>query len=287
MESKPNICSSCNVAFISLRSLEIHLRFLHKKNNFESKKAKTICKYCSQPYSTIKKHEKRCEEFYKIFVRNETECMICQESYTSIRKHLSAKHGYEMAQIQGSCVSMRNKQYNPAHRIFLCNICDQVFRQKKSMLDHRMSIHEGVKYQCERCPKKFAWKTALDSHIRDKHLFKYKMQCLKCNKTFVSKKGLDYHLRISCEEKPSVDKPFDCDNCEQKFASGDSLWHHKNTFHKGKRYNCTKCDRQFLYSSVLQKHIKAKHDKINYPCLICKKKFAYKSGLSYHEKMYH
>ena len=109
MESKPNICSSCNVAFISLRSLEIHLRFLHKKNNFESKKAKTICKYCSQPYSTIKKHEKRCEEFYKIFVRNETECMIYQESYTSIRKHLSAKHRYEMAQIQGSCVSMRNK----------------------------------------------------------------------------------------------------------------------------------------------------------------------------------
>ena len=128
------------------------------------------------------------------------------------------------------------------HRIFLCNICDQVFRQKKSMLDHRMSIHEGVKYQCERCPKKFAWKTGLDNHIRDKHLFKYKMQCSKCNKTFVSKKGLDYHLRISCEEKTSVDKPFDCDNCEQKFASGDSLWHHKNTFHNGKRYNCTKCN---------------------------------------------
>ena len=182
---------------------------------------------------------------------------------------------------------MINKQFRPADRIFVCGLCDNVFRQKESMLAHRRSIHDGVKFKCEYCTKQFSRKNVLRCHISEKHFYKCKTQCSNCSKTFVSKKGLDYHLRISCKEQPNVDKPFDCDNCERKFASKESLRCHKSTIHKGKRYNCTKCDRHFLFSSTLRNHLKAKHDKIKYPCLICKKKFAYKSGLSYHEKMHH
>ena len=281
MKSKPNICSFCDRAFISPRTLDIHLRFLHKQDKLESKETKSKCKY-----STISKHEERCKEFYRQFIRNEVECMFCQQSYSSIRKHLSAKHGYEMAQLQGSFVSMINKQFRPADRIFVCGLCDNVFRQKESMLAHRRSIHEGMKFKCEHCSKQFSRKNVLRCHISEKHFYKCKTQCSNCSKTFVSKKGLAYHLRISCEEKIAVDN-FDCDSCEVKCTSTNSLWHHKRIIHKGERFDCIKCDRQFLYSSALRNHVKAKHDKINYPCLICKKKFAYKSGLSYHEKMYH
>ena len=58
--------------------------------------------------------------------------MICQESNSSIRKHLSAKHGYEMAQIQGSFVSMINQQFKSTDRHFVCDICDKVFKKKRT-----------------------------------------------------------------------------------------------------------------------------------------------------------
>ena len=132
MESKPHICSFCNIAFISIRSLDIHLRFLHKQDKMKSKEAEMRCKYCNQPFCTIRKHEKRCKEFYRLFIRNEVECMICQKPYSSIRKHLSAKHGYEMAQIQGSFVSMINQQFKSTDRHFVCDICDKVFKKKRT-----------------------------------------------------------------------------------------------------------------------------------------------------------
>lgn len=40
---------------------------------------------------------------------------------------------------------------------------------KDSLIRHSQSIHEGVKYACNQCDKKFAQQETLTTHIKSKH----------------------------------------------------------------------------------------------------------------------
>ena len=193
--SKTHLCNFCEIKFISIRSLNIHLRYLHKVSpkheNFASEVPRRIEVVQRKPVLIS-------------FAKQKTKLEIKEEVV-------------EQAFSKAIIVSEQNK--STAKRSFACNLCNKEFKQKESMMAHRRSTHEGRKFKCEYCTKEFTRKNVLIFHISEKHFYKSKMQCSKCNKTFVSKTGLAYHLRISCEEKAAVDKHFDCDNCEMVLSS--------------------------------------------------------------------
>ena len=83
---------------------------------------------------------------------------------------------------------------------FNCDQCESKFTQKKNLITHIQSIHEGVKYACNHCDQQFAQQSSLTSHIRSKHEG-VKYACNHCDQQFAQRSGLYYHKRqnIRCE----------------------------------------------------------------------------------------
>ena len=52
---------------------------------------------------------------------------------------------------------------------FSCEQCDYKAAWKGHLISHINSIHEGVKFPCEQCDYKATWKGDLSTHIRSIH----------------------------------------------------------------------------------------------------------------------
>ena len=90
---------------------------------------------------------------------------------------------------------------------------------------HKQSVHEGVKYACDRCEQQFAHKIGLTRHIQSKH------------------EGIKYA----------------CDQCDKEFIEQNSLKRHIHSMHEGDKFDCNYCDHQATRQSNLLVHIKKMH----------------------------
>ena len=52
---------------------------------------------------------------------------------------------------------------------YACNQCDKKFTKQVGLTRHFKSEHEGVKYACIHCEKQYSQKTHLATHIKNKH----------------------------------------------------------------------------------------------------------------------
>ena len=67
---------------------------------------------------------------------------------------------------------------------------------------HISKFHEGVKYSCELCDKKFTETWTLKSHVLGVHEKLKRFKCNQCDKAYPQASGLSQHKRkIHPEEK--------------------------------------------------------------------------------------
>ena len=72
-----------------------------------------------------------------------------------------------------------------------CDVCGGSFPSNAHMKNHIIAMHERNKpFQCNRCDKRFNWKSLLRDHNSLPHTF----QCSSCDKTFIRKVHLDKHF---------------------------------------------------------------------------------------------
>ena len=108
---------------------------------------------------------------------------------------------------------------------FNCDQCEIKFTQKRSLIRHIQSKHEGAKYACNQCDQQFARQSDLRRHTQSVH------------------EGVKYA----------------CYQCDQQYTQQGDLKKHIQSVHEGMKYACNQCDYQTLRKDHLNTHINLKH----------------------------
>ena len=77
---------------------------------------------------------------------------------------------------------------------YQCDLCVSKFTEKGYVRTHKMSVHVCVKYQCDQCESKFTDKGYLRIHRMSEHEgIKY-----QCESKFIEKRNLKKHKMALC-----------------------------------------------------------------------------------------
>lgn len=109
---------------------------------------------------------------------------------------------------------------------FPCQICDDTFDEKSSLLVHCKDVH-GV----------------------DRPKIKKMHYCTLCEKGFKKPSVLELHFRTHTGEKPYL-----CSLCGKTFSSSPTLRSHFLGVHKRKEHQCSMCDKHFSTWACLKRH---------------------------------
>ncbi|XP_052125687.1 zinc finger protein 205-like [Frankliniella occidentalis] len=105
----------------------------------------------------------------------------------------------------------------------------------------------------------------------------YGLKCSFCGLTCHFKSNLVRHMRTHTGEKP-----YQCDNCTQRFAQKSHLVRHMRKHTGEKPYMCDICKELFGQKTDLVRHMRRHTGEKPYQCEICKERFARKSSLVLH-----
>merc|ERR1712043_138165 len=75
-----------------------------------------------------------------------------------------------------------------------CPECGKVFTEKRNMVTHYRSKHEGIKYPCNQCDYQATQQGNLQIHIQSKHEG-IKYPCNQCDYQFTTKGHLQTHIQ--------------------------------------------------------------------------------------------
>ncbi|XP_017786292.1 PREDICTED: uncharacterized protein LOC108569298 [Nicrophorus vespilloides] len=166
---------------------------------------------------------------------------------------------------------------------FICKVCGKKFTSKYSQIAHEKMHHRQIldceKFKCEICNKVFVHKKTLVHHMKI-HSGNNKFVCDVCGKTVASADSLKHHLMVH-----SGSKPYTCPVCGKRFNKKQLCTIHERTHGKSKPYSCTICHSNFTQRSSLVVHTRRFHTSIRpFTCNVCNKSFATKSALTVHKK---
>ena len=124
---------------------------------------------------------------------------------------------------------------------------------------HVKKIHEGIKnfgqtlsHVCKQCGELFYRKFKLTLHIQSVHDgIKYK--CNKCEKQYSGKNGLQQHIRYEHEVR------YPCQFCVFRGTSQSKLRQHTEKIHDGEKYQCEFCEKEYKDLRSMRKHKKSAH----------------------------
>lgn len=106
-----------------------------------------------------------------------------------------------------------------------CNICEQTFTQRGSLIRH-IRGHSGLR----------------------------PFPCTLCGKRFADKERLKVHNRTHTGEKP-----FACDVCDQRFSQKSTVTRHMSVHRRPRSFTCIICEKNFSSTNGLRVHQQTQH----------------------------
>lgn len=176
---------------------------------------------------------------------------------------------------------------------FVCKICGETLKCKKSLSRHRRIHHEsgspetGATYLCHECDGEFKTEKEYTIHTLKKHAV-CKFKCSVCSKTYLSERFLARHKKevhtagaispgsttgsfeSSNDTKKAriVDQAI-CNICGKVFKHLHLLTAHLKTHATERKYVCDICNKAFKTSDVLTKHKRIHSNTFTYCCEVC------------------
>uniref|UniRef100_A0A2P2I473 Zinc finger protein 699-like n=1 Tax=Hirondellea gigas TaxID=1518452 RepID=A0A2P2I473_9CRUS len=197
------------------------------------------------------------------------------------------------------------------NRLHKCTKCAEEFFTKKSLSEHKASVHKrqtsffkcyqcGAVYKraykyhchvgghdgrfcCNQCQKTFVRLTGYKKHLRQCHKVPSPNICVVCGQYFLSHEKLDCHLVESHPAESHNLRAYykQCTYCRYQFLTELSYVNHQ----KNAPYKCNDCDITFECNNKLGFHTNFKHKP--QMCDYCGKHFDAFDQYTYHVRYYH
>jgi len=174
---------------------------------------------------------------------------------------------------------------------FSCQHCDKRFRQKIQVKRHEAQVHsEEMPYQCNRCDRKFksefSWRRHQDNDEIHRRLENYTpfLTCPVCGKQFERRRKwcLDQHMLTH-----EPDNKFPCPICFKYFRTNNYLNTHKKACSGIKHEECAFCGKRFSKKTVRINHERLHTGEKPYHCRLCEESFRTHHNYSLHGKNAH
>jgi len=191
---------------------------------------------------------------------------------------------------------------------YSCQTCDKTFTQRRNLIVHIKTLHEGIRIPCPMCGHTASTKSNLKIHMKTKHniekddSFNYGAIVEDHDEnmdefvidgdieefSICAEEGVecileeyDTEIQDTVEDDTNVVKDLveDTDHVKENQSFEVS-----NT---AEGYICPKCNKSFTQRRNLQEHIKTVHEGIRIPCTMCEHTASTKSNLRKHMKKKH
>ena len=154
------------------------------------------------------------------------------------------------------------------------------------MRKHR-KLHEGEreKYECPKCPKKYANYVNLKMHYLAVHEgIRYPCTYEGCSREFTNEKTMREHVRGDHEGN----YPFRCEICDRGFFQSSFHTAHMNSHYGIKAFECGLCGSKYAHSSDLNRHLlTCGEEETPHPCPQCGKVFKSERRMKEHKRYVH
>lgn len=284
-------CLTCKKRYSTKKSLLRH-QLLHEEPNFEC----DICNVKFYRKDKLKAHYDKCSEKNPDQVRK---CNICGDSFENndLLKEHRAKHVTEgiLTEEDLRDIEPQVEERKPGEKItrkrrtdivgLECTECNKRYTSRKGLLRH-IQVHEGKKYLCDICPKKFYRREHLKIHVAKHNMIKpYK--CDRCTKRFAKEDQLTNHLskhdrNFKKNKETDSSKRFLCEICSKSFTQSTTLIAHLRAHNGIKPYVCEVCSRPFTTNAYLKMHMRTHTQERPYICHYCSRAFARADTLANH-----
>ena len=311
------ICETCNQMFALKSDLAKHVKREHKQMFIERKEIEYIrimnqngkkqfqCKRCEKVFtrkSTVWQH------FQLLHGEKKFKCDKCEKMFgwkSNLNRHLGECDGVlKTGQCKFKDIEYKEISNDGGKKQFQCCKCKNVYDKVKKVLHHIYRNHRELKNKCEKCNKKFLYKSGMERHVPIcnqgviYHLMNVdaegikKFKCAKCENVYDKKESIYSHFYSMHQGKK-----FKCDLCEKHFAFNSNLKRHKNSCDgsveikykilqndQGKRFQCKNCQKIFSKSSTFYSHYNKNHREKTFQCQKCNKTFVHQYILNNHMK---
>ncbi|XP_052745542.1 zinc finger protein ZFP2 isoform X2 [Bicyclus anynana] len=161
-------------------------------------------------------------------------------------------------------------------KCYICDVCRNMFKQKRLLVKHIKSHTESKIFTCEFCQCKCTNRSHLVRHMRT-HTVKNPYSCTLCEYKCARNVHLVNHMRTHTGEKP-----YACNLCEYKCAHKHQLVCHMRTHTGEKPHSCNLCEYKCALKHQLVSHMRTHTGEKPYSCNLCKYKCANNSDLVSH-----
>ena len=188
--------------------------------------------------------------------------------------------------VKQSSLKFHKRTVHDGEKTHNCQICEnKSFINSSLLIDHMISFHQGLKYECDVCEASYSQSNGLKKHVKKSHGPDDFLRCKKYVREFHLKKRKE--LNIKKMPRPIKIKEnviHKCDLCNKVLANSSSLKQHITNVHEGLRlFQCDLCGKSFKMKCYLKEHIKAIHEESDeYKCVHCGKLIRSKGGLKEH-----
>jgi KRAB domain-containing zinc finger protein len=182
--------------------------------------------------------------------------------------------------------------YQPAICLYPCPKCYTLCKSQDKLDNHLTKKHGGEKkYPCDECGEKFAYKSALFGHVRNRHT-EEACVCEECGATFDRKYKLTSHKTRKHPRGPTP--TYSCPECDVTYTTREGLARHNKVAHGVGKIStiqrlCEDCGKKFVFQDHLCAHAYKKHGKTlpglkMFPCHACDKVYHVKAHFEGHLK---
>ncbi|KAF7267736.1 hypothetical protein GWI33_019064 [Rhynchophorus ferrugineus] len=261
-KTKGYLCEKCGKIIGSYKRLRVHLK-LHRNCRVymihSYKCSNEQCKKVFRTKSNLKEHENFCLGLLPFKCKNNY-CDKKFASATKLKNHMKLKHDKKFIAICSICnIGFVKASDYKSHMVthstdkkFSCIKCGKCYKTVSNLNFHLKSHNKSMPFNCSVCKKGFMRKEYLEAHVNNHNGVK-NFGCTVCGKKFVSQKNLDAHLKY---HDGSV-KSNTCNICGKTIISG--FEEHLRVHMNFKEFECDLCDMRFNTKNTLAKHKKRKH----------------------------
>lgn len=185
---KKYICQNCGAGFMSLTTLNSHIKSDCKSGNSKLPwLASAKCHKCDRFFTSqthLEKHNDRQCQPLKVFLKKKPDlkCPKCDKVF-KLQKFLD-KH-------------LPSHDHTSAPRDYKCPQCVNAYTSPYALKQHVLRIHEKVfSYFCRYCNKGFYQAGDRCQHERFKHTGEKPWKCRLCHSSFVTPKDLRRHATV-------------------------------------------------------------------------------------------